>query len=274
MSSFSELESTAKKLTGFQASLLGSFDLSGILALSESHRDFAKKLEANSKSFAVMLNSKNFATLLEEMGRETPYNYENFMIDDQYTLIEMSRVGNFGTIEVMPRAVIEKLLKVEGSEIEVDKELLLNKNEIIDKVFELVQAFLEFPQIEDYGFLLGRSLEALSGGHYEASQTLSTALWDSFLSERAGRKAPMTAIKGEAEKPDIQAIEGFSPIYNYGAFGPALSAYQAPGNRSKYSRDGTIHHLSSTSANQLNAIKAITIAGGVIGRSWRTLPNA
>lgn len=269
----SDLAATAKKLSEYQANLLGSFDLSGITALSEPYRAFAEKLEANTKSFTAMLQTTRFSVLLEQIGRETPYNYDHLLIDDQYVLIESSRLWNFGTVEVLPKTVITELLSKSGLEDEINQVLLLGKTEIMNKTTELVEAFLEEPKIKDYGFLLGRSAEALNDGHYEASQALSTALWDSFLSERAGRKDPITSIKGEAEKPDIEAIEGFSPIYDYGAFGPALSAYKTPGASAKYSRNGTIHHLSTTSANQLNSIKAITIAAGVLGRTWRTLPG-
>jgi hypothetical protein len=274
--SLSDLAATAKKLSEYQANLLGSFDLSGITALPEPYRAFAEKLEANTKSFTAMLQTTRFSVLLEQFGRETPYNYDQLLIDDQYVLIESSRLWNFGTVEVLPKTVITELLSKSGLEYEINQVLLLGKTEIMNKTTELVEAFLEEPKIKDYGFLLGRSVEALNDGHYEASQALSTALWDSFLSERAGRKDPITSIKGEAEKPDIEAIEaieGFSPIYDYGAFGPALSAYKTPGASAKYSRNGTIHHLSTTSANQLNSIKAITIAAGVLGRTWRTLPG-
>jgi len=266
----SDLAVTAKKLSEYQANLLGSFDLSGITALSEPYRAFAEKLEANTKSFTAMLQTTSFSVLLEQIGRETPYNYDQLLIEEQYALIESSRLWNFGTVEVMPKAVIAELLCKNDLEEEVNQVLLLGKVEIINKTTELVESFLEEPKITDYGFLLGRSVDALNDGHYEASQALSTALWDSFISERAGRQDPITAIKGEAEKPDIKAIEGFSPIYDYGAFGPALSAYKTPGASAKYSRNGTIHHLSTTSANQLNAIKAITIASGLLGRAWRT----
>ena len=269
----SDLAATAKKLSEYQANLLGSFDLSGITALSEPYRAFAEKLEANTKSFSVMLRTTHFSVLLEQIGRETPYNYDQLLIDEQYALIESSRLWNFGTVEVMPASVITELLSKNDFEDEINQVLLLGKTEIMNKITELVEAFLEEPKIKEYGFLLGRSVEALTDGHYEASQALSTALWDSFISARAGRKEAITSIKEEGEKPDIEAIEGFSPIYDYGAFGPALSAYKTPGASAKYSRNGTIHHLSTNTANQLNSIKAITIAAGVLGRTWRTLPG-
>jgi hypothetical protein len=129
---------------------------------------------------------------------------------------------NFGTVEVMPKTVITELLKSKYLEEEINQILLLSKMEIMNKTAELVEAYLDDPQIKGYGFMLGRSLKAFNDGHYEASQALSTALWDSFISERAGWKDPMTSIKGEANKPEIEEIEGFSPIYDYGAYGRRL----------------------------------------------------
>ncbi len=266
----SDLVATAKKLSEYQINLIGSFDLSGISGLSEPYKAFAERLEANAKTFTAMLRSTSFNVLLEQMGRETPYNYEDLLISEQFSLIDISRMWNFGTVEVMPKSLITELLNTKNLEEEINQVLLLGKIDIGNKIAELVESYLDEPQIKDYGFLLGRSLEAFTGGHHEASQVLSTALWDSFISQRAGRKDSITALKGEAKKPDIQEIEGFSPIYDFGAFGPALAAYKTPGTSMKYSRNGTIHYLSTSSANELNAIKAITIASGVLGRAWRT----
>lgn len=269
----SNLAQAAKRLSEYQSTLVGSFNLTGILTLSEPYRQLAKRLEENSKIFTAMLNTSNLKTVLDRLGRETPYNYSDFLIEEQYSLIEISRLNNFGTVEVMPQSLIREFLKVMNSEAAVDQVLLQGKEEISEQVCELAEAYILEPKLGDYGLLLKKSLEVFKDGHYEASQTLSTALWDSFIGEEAGKRHAITSIKDKAAKPNIEVIEAFSPIYDYGAYGPALSAYKAPGKGSKYSRNGTIHHLSPKSTNELNSIKAITIASGLLGRTWRTSQN-
>jgi hypothetical protein len=72
-----------------------------------------------------------------------------------------------------------------------------------------------------------------------------------------------------AANPDIQDMESFAPLYDYGAYGPALKAYQTPSTKNLYSRDGTVQRANLSSINKSNSIKSITIAGGLIGGEFR-----
>ena len=268
---FADVSVQVKLLGNYQEKLVSAFNLSGIAALSETYSNYARQLEANAHAFTSMLQQFDFKSLLDNMLRQTPYNYDGLMISEQFELIDASRKYNFGTVEVLPADLVESLLK--DSSVESINDLLLDSiPAITNKASELVDAYLDEPELVEYAFLLGRAIEAMTDGHYEASQTLSTALWDSYLCERAGRKDALTAVKTVGSRPDIESMENFSPLYDYGAYGPAIAAYTTPGESGKYSRNGTIHHLSKTSANKLNSIKSLTIATGVLGRAWRQLP--
>ncbi len=268
----SDISAQAKLLGDYQEKLVRSFNLSGITALSETYSNFAKQLEANTNVFTSMLQQSNFKSLIDNMSRQTPYNYYGLLISEQFELIDASRKYNFGSVEVLPLEVVKSLL-IDISDVSVNDLLLESISAITSLVSELVDSFLEEPELKEYAFLLGRAIEAMSGGHFEASQTLSTALWDSYLCERAGRKGAITSVKTVGSRPDIDSMENFSPLYDYGAYGPAIAAYTTPGESGKYSRNGTIHYLSKTSANKLNSIKSLTIATGVLGRAWRQLPS-
>lgn len=267
----SNISAQAKSLGDYQEKLVSAFNLSGITALSKTYSNFAKHLEANTHAVTSALQQNNFKSLLERMARQTPFNYEGLMISEQFELIEASRKYNFGTIEVLPLSLVKFLLEDTAAE-SVNNLLLESILAITNKASELVDAYLDTPELVEYAFLLGRAIEAMSDGHFEASQTLSTALWDTYLCGRAGRKDPITAAKAVGSKPDIDSMENFSPLYDYGAYGPAITAYTTSGVSRQYSRNGTIHYLSKTSVNKLNSIKSLTIATGVLGRAWRLSP--
>jgi hypothetical protein len=270
---FSDMAEQAKQLGEFQESLARSFDLSGITKLTENYSNIAKVLEENTHRFTLMLKANDFTVLLEQMGRQTPYNYKGLLINDQFKLIDASRRGNYGTVEVLPKNLVAAVLDYSESHENIDELLLDGFSDITDQASGLVDAYLDKPLLTEYGYFLGRAIETIRAGHYEASQTLSTALWDSFLCEKAGRKDPITATKQVGSKPGIEVMEGFSPLYDNGAYGPAISAYTTVGSSSKYSRNGTVHHLSRTTANKLNSLKSLTIATGVLGRAWRQIPT-
>jgi hypothetical protein len=270
---FSDMAAQAKQLGEFQESLARSFDLSGITKLTENFSNIAKLLEENTHAFTRMLKANDFKVLLEPMGRQTPYNYEGLLIKEQFKLIDASRKGNYGTVEVLPKNLVTAVLDNLELHENIDELLLDGFSDITEQASNLVDAYLDKPLLAEYGYFLGRAIETIRAGHYEASQTLSTALWDSFLCEKAGRKDSITATKQVGSKPDIEIMESFSPLYDYGAYGPAISAYTTVGSSSKYSRNGTIHHLSRSTANKLNSLKSLTIATGVLGRAWRQIPT-
>lgn len=264
MSDFEQFADFARKMDKFQETFSNSIRFPTFAFVSPGISGVATKLAANSEKFNKVF--KNLSEALEQLNKSRPTNYFGLLIDQQFEIIDLSHRGVFGTIEAIPVEVAQELLSSDGNISELNRILLDNLDALIAQARKITTTRIETAMPDDDFYLLDKSILAMESNNYEASQALSTILWDSFLSRYAGSLNHITKIKPIAEKPDINEMENFAPLYDYGAFGPALIASQTDTKKVLYSRNATVHYASKKSINKLNAIKALTIAVGLIGR--------
>lgn len=267
MSEFEQFADFARKMDKFQKAFSNSFRIPTFTFVSSEISGIATKLAANSEKFNQVF--KNLSDALEQLNKSRPSNFSGLLIDQQFKIIEMSHRGVFGTIEAIPVEVIQELLSSDGNIDDLNRILLDNIDALIAQARKITTARIETAMSDDDFYLLDKSVLAMESNNYEASQALSTILWDSFLSRYAGSRNHITKIKLIAEKPDISEMENFAPLYDYGAFGPALIASKTDSKKFLYSRHATVHYASKRSINKLNAIKSLTISVGLIGRQNR-----
>lgn len=207
--------------------------------------------------------------------KSKPNNFQELRLTDQLKLIGMSVKHGFGTVESLPPEIIQFLLDaISAPASEIDSLLDDSSSVIVAycnmKAREVVERGLV--PLVGYATLIVEAGNALSAGHDSSSQTLSTAIWDSSLTETFGKKM-ITQVKrshGNSTEIDLENKDQgvtFRELYRKAAQLPAVSAYQASRNRSRYSRNGTIHYAAPEQFNKANAVKALTIACGVIAFS-------
>jgi hypothetical protein len=256
----------------FQSMVASSFPLPNFTVWNSSYSNLAKQLKASSDLFSTMLKTSSFQRLFEELGRNTPYNFADLLISQQLDLIEISKVFKFGTVEILPNPIILKVLEAQNDQGIVNNVLLEGKLDIFELSLDIADALKQDPKFKSYGILFDRAIAALSRGHVEASQALSTNLWDTYLCEKVGRLKMISKAKRLAPEPVIDELTDFAPIYAYASYAPAIASYEVDPRSDDYSRNGTVHHISTSSANLLNSIKSLTICGGVLARDWRLAP--
>jgi hypothetical protein len=267
-----DFESFGLEIARFQSIVANSLKAPDISAWTMNYGNLAAQLKSNAESFSAMLKRSNFQALLVDLQRNTPYNFLDLMIREQLDLIEISKNSRFGTVEILPKQVIHGLLGADRDVLVVNEILLDGSVEIIEMCQEVSEALIDEPLFRSYGVLFDKATEAFKEGHFEASQALSTNLWDTYLCEKVGRDKMISKAKQIAPKPDIEQLEDFSPIYAYASYAPAIASYEADPMLHDYSRNATVHHISTKSANVLNSIKSLTVCGGVLARNWRLAP--
>lgn len=268
MSEFEKFADFSRRMDKFHETFSNSLRTPTFTFVSPEISGVATKIAANSAKFNHVF--KNLSDALEQLNRSRPTNYSGLLIDQQFEIIDLSHRGVFGTIEAIPFEVTQELLSSDGNIDDLDRILLGNAEALIAQARKITSAQIETAMSDDDFYLLDKCVLAMESKNYEASQALSTILWDSFLCKYSGSRNHITKIKPIAEKPDISEMENFAPLYDYGAFGPALKASQANSKKFLYSRNATVHYASKRSINKLNAIKSLTIAVGIIGRQNRS----
>lgn len=243
---------------------LSNFNLDSILkGLAESQIFFSK-----------FLKNGEIGKLLESTTRNRPYNFSNMMISSQLVLIENSYNYIFGTFDSIPENVLNDILASDSSEKSVNEIIVSKSNEISTHIFEAIQTVYEHEGAEfDYFNLLLKSVKAFDEGHFEASQSLSTVIWDSYLSKyfklNRTSKRFLTEVKKASPLFDIDKAEDFETLYARVAYGPIIASYVEPSWSLRYSRNATIHNVSSARLHLLNSLKSLTIASGLLQYAWR-----
>lgn len=172
----------------FQSMVTSSFLPPNFTVWNSSYSNLINQLKVSSEVFSTMLKVNNFHKLFEDLSRNTPYNFSDLLISQQLDLIEISRVYRFGTVEILPHQIIASLLESKTDQALVTEVLLESKREICELSLEIANALREDPKFQDYGILFELAIDSLLSGHAEASQALSTNLWDSYLCEKVGRE--------------------------------------------------------------------------------------
>jgi hypothetical protein len=268
-------------------------DVEGIKRLiSESHKSIASTSEAIKELANLNLDSMvkslaesqvfynkflergEFKKIFESATRNRPYNFANLRISSQIDLIEISYNCIFGTFDSIPENVITSLLDVGVSLEGIDDILLSNSKEIVEFITNSINE-IHIHEGREYSFfnMLLKSIKAFEDGHFEASQSLSTVIWDSYLSNHFRLKRRnggiATEVKRDAPAFDINKANDFETLYARVAYGPIIASYIESNQSTKYSRNGTVHNANSQTLNNLNAIKSLTIAAGMLQYSWR-----
>ena len=235
------------------------------------------QLNASRPQILTGFDPKYFKEIAEQLLKVQPVNFREHRLTDQLRLIKMSVRHRFGTVESLPSAVIQSLLDAFTSpEIDIDFLLADSSNVIVDYCFERATNVIESGSgpLVGYAVLIVEACKALSAGHDSSSQTLSTAIWDSSLTETFGRKMYKQVKKSHGNSTEIDLENKdrnatMTEIYRKAAQFPAVSAYPSCANQARYSRNTTIHHAAPKQFNRTNAVKALTIACGVITFSAR-----
>lgn len=233
------------------------------------------ELNASMPRILPGFNPTFFKKLSAQFKSSQPNNFQELRLTDQLKLIRMSVKHGFGTVESLPPEIIQLLLDTASAPASEVDSLLADSSSVIvaycnTKAQEVVE--LGFGPLVGYATLIVEAGDALSAGHDSSSQTLSTAIWDSSLTETFGKKM-ITQVKkshGNSTEIDLENRDQrvtLREIYRKAAQFPAVSTYPASRNRSRYSRNGTIHYAAPEQFNKANAVKALTIACGVIAFS-------
>lgn len=216
-----------------------------------------------------------FKKLSAQFKNSEPNNFQELRLTDQLKLIRMSVKHGFGTVESLPPEIIQLLLDAASAPAGDIDALLADSSSVIvaycnTKAREVVE--LGLVPLVGYATLIVEAGNALLAGYDSSSQTLSTAIWDSSLTETFGNKMFKKVKKSHGNSTEIDLENKdqdvtFREIYRKAAQFPAVSAYPASRSRSQYSRNGTIHYAAPEQFNKANAVKALTIACGVIAFS-------
>jgi hypothetical protein len=146
---------------------------------------------------------------------------------------------------------------------------LVNQDKLIlDSISNFLLRIKDSRLWSECGIFIEKSREAYLDGHFEASQTLNVATLDSFLIANFAEWKIYKKLSDKYKEPDIETMQSFEELYDFGAFGPVISAYQDGKSADNFSRHKTSHELSLIQVNRLNAIKSLTIVSGLLARFW------
>jgi hypothetical protein len=270
---FDELEGLRRLLTESQKSITSTSE--AIKDLANLNLDSIVKSLAESQVFySKFLERGEFTKILESATRNRPYNFANLRISSQIDLIDISCTCIFGTFDSIPENVIDSILKIGVSHEGIDEILLSKSKEIIRFVLNSIHE-IHIHEGREFSFLnmLIKSISAFEEGHFEASQSLSTVIWDSYLSNHFRLRRRYGGIASEVKRDsppfDIDKASDFETLYAQVAYGPITASYIESNKSSKYSRNATVHNANSRTLNELNAVKSLTIASGILQYSWR-----
>jgi hypothetical protein len=243
---------------------LSNFNLDSILkGLAESQIFFSK-----------FLKNGEMGKIVESLTRNRPYNFSNMMISSQLVLIENSYNCIFGTFDSIPENILNEILASDSSEESINAIIISKSKEISEYIFEAIQLVYEHEGFEfDHFNLLLKSVRAFNEGHLEASQSLSTVIWDSYLTkyfklDRTSKRF-LTEVKKTSPLFDIDEAADFETLYARVAYGPIIASYVEPNWSLRYSRNATTHNASSERLCLLNSLKSLTIASGLLQYAWR-----
>jgi hypothetical protein len=270
---FAEIEGLKRLISESQKSIESTSK--AIKDLANGNLDSIVKNLAESQMFySKFLERGEFSRILESATRNRPYNFANLRISSQIDLIEISSNYIFGTFDSIPDTVINSVLEA-GESLEAINEIILsNSAEILRYISNSIhEAHIHEGREFSYFKMLIKSMSAFEEGHFEACQTLSTVIWDSYLNNYLKLKRRnggiITEIKKDSPPFDIDKASDFETLYARVAYGPMISSYIESNQSLKYSRNATIHNASPLNLNELNAMKSITISSGILFYSWR-----
>ena len=235
------------------------------------YSSLARSLKSNQKFFDDWMTKFPFKEILAELGRETPYNFADLLLQEQLELISLAAKHSFGIVECIPTETLREILTVKENESSISNVLVEHEANILDSCFEIASNIIsEGSGKEVYASLLIQGIDCMKSGIYAPAQAILTILWDSYLVEESRSRKPITQIiETRIAKGDLLAVNSLSDIYTHAAYAPAVSAFQKNPFRSGYSRNGTIHYATQDQFNEGNAICALTVATGLLGRNWR-----
>ena len=192
-------------------------------------------------------------------------------MQEQLELISLAAKHSFGIVECIPTETLREILTVKENESSISNVLVEHEANILDSCFEIASNIIsEGSGKEVYASLLIQGIDCMKSGIYAPAQAILTILWDSYLVEESRSRKPITQIiETRIAKGDLLAVNSLSDIYTHAAYAPAVSAFQKNPFRSGYSRNGTIHYATQDQFNEGNAICALTVATGLLGRNWR-----
>ena len=233
--------------------------------------DLAKKLANNQVYFDAWLKEHRFKDIIEILGRETPYNFHEFMLDEQARIVDLGVRFSLGVVECIPAEVLRKILSIDQNHQSVMKTIRESTNEIVELCEQVSEQILEEDSsLSSYANLVHDGIEVLKQGKYSAAQTLFTAILDSFLVAETKSNKPTTQIKRTRMlKSELLAAESLRQMYTHAAYAPAISTFTRDTSDGCYSRHATVHYVTNGQLSTENAVCALTIVTGVLAINWR-----
>lgn len=275
MSSNEDSPQDFDKYRYLEVSIAGDFNVGNRLKnfpdreLRHQMEEIKKQFDSNFNSITKLIGKIQFSLVLDQMSRLTPNNYLDLFIVDQILLVKISTTLCFGSIEIIPPVILDEILKGSHDYSMINDLLIGYDKEIIDAMSDFILKTQESELWNDYGTYIHKSIIAYRDGHYEASQTLSVAILDSFLVANISKWKIFNKLNAKYKEPEIETMSTFEQLYNYGAFGPVISVYRDDKPVQDLSRHKTFHELSSLQLNRLNALKSLTVISGLIARFWK-----
>lgn len=217
-------------------------------------------------------NLEGFKKLFEAIKKSSPSNFVDIRIRDQLSIINVSCLNGFGTVEALPEVVLNQLLALGDAPTALDIDELLSDHtaDIFARAYEVEG--LRQDQYDQLCFeqagLISQAAKSLAIGHVESSQALSTVIWDSNVCSHFGQKG-ITKIDRKSKKIQNDDSRTFSEVYFRASYGPLVRAYQVSTNNNAYSRNGTVHHARRSIFSHANALRALTLAIGAVAYSIR-----
>jgi hypothetical protein len=238
-----------------------------------NYEAIASILAANQNTIQQLSANSSFKIMLDEMSKETPYNFSEIRLSDQLNLIQIASEHSFGIIECIPTEILYKFLDATNDYRSIMSILVESREVILQKCDEIASYLIEEQSnLEKYGAFLKEGISAIRNEHYSAAQALLTVTWDSFIGEETGvlsSKAITHIRRSKLAQGDILAAKSLSDIYSHASYAPVVTAFQRDSKKIGYSRNATVHHASRVQMNPAHAMCALTIAVGVVARKWR-----
>lgn len=242
----------------------------GILAatkpdLDENVRRIVERLQQS-----LQVDPDLISRLRENIERRVPENVRGLSVTDLLKLALLAVPHKLGVFYALSPERVREVLAADTDQQKVD-ELLAGFAEPDWAYFEgvLGKVIETKPALTGLATLLMEAVAALRGGYPAASQALSTAVWDTAISQAAGKagKAVTYAKTLVKDEKDLLDSDSLDDLFESGVHAPLAAAYQTPNNSPLYSRNGTIHAAAPQQFTKANAVRALTIAVGLVAWS-------
>lgn len=242
------------------------FSAAAVHSLVPEFRRLAEQMQQ-----ALRIDPELLARLREEGERRVPENVRGMSVTDMFALVFLALTHRLGVFYALRPDRVREVLSAGDDPAAVDAVLddfgeddWVHVEGVLGKVME------SGDRLAGLATLLMEAVSALRAGLPAASQALSTAVWDTEITHAAGSGGKaITYAKGRALGRDELLDEGLYELFESGVHAPLGEAYKTPNDSPLYSRNGTVHGAQPAQFGKRNAVRALTIAVGLV--AWRAM---